>query len=110
MATLQIQIDDALKKEAEDLFFSLGLDIATAVRIFLNAAVENAGIPFSVQHQAIPISPQKGNYRGCHRQNLNEPYNALEEEVDSMMEEYLTQKQAISESKRSKRVSYKDIT
>ena len=51
MATLQIRIDDVLKQEADALFASLGLDTTTAVRIFLNAAVENAGIPFSVQHR-----------------------------------------------------------
>lgn len=54
MATLQIRIDDTLKKEADTLFSSLGLDTSTAIRIFLNASVENAGIPFSVQHKTIP--------------------------------------------------------
>ena len=49
MTTIQIRVDDTLKKEADALFASLGLDTTTAVRIFLNAAVENAGIPFSVQ-------------------------------------------------------------
>ena len=48
MATLQICIDDALKKEADALFSSLGLDTSTAIRIFLNVSVENSGIPFSV--------------------------------------------------------------
>ena len=54
MATLQIRIDDTLKKQADILFSSLGLDTSTAIRIFLNASIENAGIPFSVQHKAIP--------------------------------------------------------
>ena len=47
MATLQIRIDDMLKKQADTLFSSLGLDTSTAIRIFLNASIENAGIPFS---------------------------------------------------------------
>ena len=54
MATLQIRIDDTLKKQADTLFSSLGLDTSTAIRIFLNASIENAGIPFSVQHKTIP--------------------------------------------------------
>lgn len=36
MATLQIRIDDTLKKQADTLFSSLGLDTSTAIRIFLN--------------------------------------------------------------------------
>ncbi len=46
MATLQIRVDDNLKKEADALFAGLGLDTSTAIRIFLNAAIEHAGIPF----------------------------------------------------------------
>ncbi len=51
-----IRIDDTLKKDADELFSSLGLDISTAIRIFLNVSVENEGIPFSVRHRAIPKS------------------------------------------------------
>lgn len=40
MATLQIQIDDTLKNNSDMLFSSLGLDMPTAVRIFLTAAQE----------------------------------------------------------------------
>jgi len=87
MATLQIRIDDTLKKDADSLFASLGLDTTTAVRIFLNAAVENAGIPFSVQHRALPVSLQEAIYDTRHRQNLHGPFNTAEEAVSSMLEE-----------------------
>ena len=55
MATLQIRIEGNLKKEADALFTSLGLDTSTAVRIFLNAAIEYNGIPFAVQHKVAGI-------------------------------------------------------
>ena len=35
MATLQLRVDDELKKKSDDLFQSLGLDTSTAIRIFL---------------------------------------------------------------------------
>ena len=73
MATLQIRIDDTLKKQADTLFSSLGLDTSTAIRIFLNASIENAGIPFSVQHKAIPYSLQEAVYDSRFRRNqINE--------------------------------------
>lgn len=87
MATLQIRVDDTLKKEADALFASLGLDTTTAVRIFLNAAVENAGIPFVVQRRTYPPSLKEALLDSRQRQNLNGPFDTAEEAVASMLEE-----------------------
>ena len=87
MATLQIRVDDTLKKQADTLFSSLGLDTSTAVRIFLNAAIENSGIPFSVQHKAIPFSLQEAIFDSRFQQNLNGPFENAEEAVTSMLED-----------------------
>lgn len=87
MATLQIRIDDTVKQQADTLFSSLGLDTPTAVRIFLNASIENAGIPFSVQHKAVPYSLQEAIYDSRLRKNLNGPFDSAEDAVASMLEE-----------------------
>lgn len=87
MSTLQIRIDDALKREADSLFASLGLDTSTAVRIFLNAAVENGGIPFSVQHRELPPALREAVYDSRYRRNLSGPFDTAEEAVASMLEE-----------------------
>lgn len=87
MATLQIRIDDSLKKQADTLFSSLGLDTSTAIRIFLNACVENDGIPFSVQHKAIPYSLQEAICDSRLRRNLNGPFENAEDAVASMLED-----------------------
>lgn len=51
MATtvLQVRIDENLKNEAQVLFDNLGLDIPTAIRIFLKKAVNEKGIPFDLK-------------------------------------------------------------
>ena len=87
MATLQISIDDTLKKQADALFSSLGLDTSTAIRIFLNASVENSGIPFSVQHKTVPHSLQEAVYDSRFRKNLNGPFDNAEDAVASMLED-----------------------
>ena len=84
MATLQIRIDDTLKKQADS---SLGLDTSTAIRIFLNASIENDGIPFTVRHKAIPLSLQEAVYDSRFRKNLNGPFDSAEDAVASMLEE-----------------------
>ena len=44
----QIRIDSSLKKEASELFSKLGLDMSSAVNIFLRQCVLREGIPFEV--------------------------------------------------------------
>ena len=50
MAMLQIRVDDDLKEEASVLFEKLGMDLSTAVRMFLKKSVTVGGIPFDVTY------------------------------------------------------------
>lgn len=45
---IQVRIDDALKKDAEALFNDLGLDVPTAIRLFLKQSLIHNGIPFAI--------------------------------------------------------------
>lgn len=45
---LSIRMDTELKKQAEQLFSELGLNMTTAFNIFLRQAVRQQGIPFEV--------------------------------------------------------------
>jgi len=49
---IQIRVDDALKKDAETLFNDLGLDIPTAIRLFLKQSLIHNGIPFAIVRTA----------------------------------------------------------
>ena len=46
---LNIRIDSELKKSAESLFKDLGLNMSSAITMFLKSAVSNDGIPFEVK-------------------------------------------------------------
>ena len=50
MATvvLQTRVDAETKLEAESLFDSLGLDITTAIRLFLRQSINQQRIPFDI--------------------------------------------------------------
>lgn len=43
-----ITIDADVKKQAQELFADLGLDLSTAINIYLKKAVAEQGIPFDV--------------------------------------------------------------
>lgn len=45
----QIRIDSEIKKQANELFSSLGLDMSTAVNLFLYQCVLRGGLPFNVE-------------------------------------------------------------
>ncbi len=48
-APTQIRIDPEIKKQANDLFHRLGLDMSSAVNLFLHQCVMHGGLPFAVQ-------------------------------------------------------------
>ena len=45
----QIRVDSEIKKQACELFSSIGLDMSTAVNLFLYQCVLRGGLPFSVE-------------------------------------------------------------
>jgi len=47
-AVLQTRVDTETKLEAETLFDSLGLDITTAIRLFLRQSINQQRIPFDI--------------------------------------------------------------
>lgn len=46
---LQVRIDENLRRQAAEIYTQLGLDLPTAIRIFLTRSVQVRGIPFSMQ-------------------------------------------------------------
>ena len=54
MATtnINVRVDTELKKSAENLFDDLGLNMTTAITMFLKSEVSNDGIPFEVKRKA----------------------------------------------------------
>jgi len=87
MANLQVRLNDDLKARADELFSSLGFDTSTAVRIFLNAAIEHNGLPFEVKHSELSQEMIQAAYDSRNRVNLNGPYDTAEEAVRAMLED-----------------------
>ena len=49
MSTIAVRVDDKLKAEAAELFDSLGIDMSTAVKMFLIQSVQTRSIPFALK-------------------------------------------------------------
>lgn len=44
MATISVRVNDELKEESKDLFNKLGIDMSTAITMFLTKSVREGGI------------------------------------------------------------------
>lgn len=53
MATtnINVRVDSVLKQEAEALFNDLGLNMSSAINLFLRSAIIHNGIPFEIKRQ-----------------------------------------------------------
>lgn len=49
MATINFRVDDNVKVQAARVFDEIGLDVTTALNIFLRAAIYYNGIPFELR-------------------------------------------------------------
>jgi len=49
MSQIAVRVDDKLKKDATEVFNDLGLDMSTAVKLFLKQSVLTKSIPFDVK-------------------------------------------------------------
>lgn len=55
MAQVNIRLDDDLKNQADELFEELGLNMTTAVTMFVRQSVREGGIPFEVTTKVDPF-------------------------------------------------------
>lgn len=49
MTTMNIRVDEEVKRQAEQICQELGMNLSTAVNIFLRQTVRMGGIPFDVR-------------------------------------------------------------
>ena len=105
MTTLQIDIDSTTKKAADSLFDAIGIDTATAVKMFISAAIDARGMPFATRktHGVIEVNDGYGSYiceyghlhdysklKGKLEESLNEtegPFNSVDDLFKSLDDE-----------------------
>jgi len=71
---IQVRIDEKLKKRVEKIFENLGLDTATAIRVFFKKVYLTGGIPFDIRDDG---------YHRCSSEQLKRIEKAYQESLDS---------------------------
>ena len=84
-ATINVKTDSELKKQAENLFSDLGMNMTTAFNVFLRQAVIENRIPFEITRD--PYSLEKAVSDTRSRTNLYGPFDSAKDAVTSMLED-----------------------
>ena len=69
-----ISLDPELKKEAVELFSSFGLDLSTAIGMFLSQSVREGKIPFEIRNvkKPKPAADKEEEHSGEYMKYINE--------------------------------------
>lgn len=98
MAVLQVRVDDDLKNQASVIFNELGIDLSTAIRMFLKRTVLEKGIPFGTKLDDVTL---KGILAIDRMRSISEKNGNSNMTLDDINEEI---RLAREESKRKKEV------
>ena len=85
MANVQIRLDDNLRKQAQLVAQGMGLDLSTAVRLFLTQMVRENGLPFRpVAAPLYAVKNQEVLEKAIAKRNAgkDEPVDGLEKPED----------------------------
>jgi len=56
MAQASSRIDDRLKSEADDIFNGMGMNLSTAITIFIRQTIDRRALPFEVRACSNPLA------------------------------------------------------
>ena len=88
LKSTNIKIEEDLKKQAQQLFSDLGMDMTTAVNIFLCQAVKEQAIPFRIGKPAPNAETPEALAEVAEMKKFPDRYKGYTD-VDGMMKELL---------------------
>lgn len=86
---LNIRVDRDVKEQAQQIFLQLGLDMTTAVNVFLRQAIFFGGLPFEVRTKA-PNKETRAALAEVQQMKADPSIGKAYTDVDEMMQELLS--------------------
>ena len=83
--TMTIRTNSEVKRSASELFNDLGLDMSTAINMFLRECIRKDGIPFEVSRKEIPNRKTRRAIKNAvNDKNMVGPFKTVEELMESL--------------------------
>lgn len=81
--TMTIRTNSEVKKIAAALFDDLGLDMSSAINMFLRECIRKDGIPFEISRKEIPnLRTRRAIKNAVEGKNMVGPFKTVEEAMD----------------------------
>ena len=84
-SSMNIRMDTEVKTRAQALFAQFGLDMTTAINMFLRQSIRVRGVPFDLRLDHIPSLEQA--VRDVEEGRVYGPYKTAEAAIASMLED-----------------------
>ncbi len=82
--TINIRLDSEVKKAAQDLFSELGMDMTTAVNIFLRQSIREQCIPFEIKLDKPNHLTTATLYDAENKKNVCGPFDSVEDLMEDL--------------------------
>ena len=84
VTNLNVRVDENLKKRAEELLGELGMNMSTAINVFLRQLVRVNGIPFEIKAD-VPNAETLAAIEDVENgRNLHGPFHSVEELMEDL--------------------------
>jgi DNA-damage-inducible protein J len=81
---LNIRVDEELKRKAETLFNELGLNMSTAMNMFLRCSVRYGGIPFELRIEKPNIETLSAIDDVNNNRNMSKTFDSVNDLVEDL--------------------------
>ena len=79
-----ISIDSEVKAKAQELFAELGLDLSTAINIFLKQSIFERSIPFAIRRDMPNETTLKAMDDAENDENMFGPFDTVDEMMEAL--------------------------
>lgn len=84
MTTIQVRVNDELKKEAYQVFEKMNLSPSDAIRLFLRYVSENEKLPFSEVSVVVGEQDEDEDILAVVRERLKKPCKRIRVNIDDL--------------------------
>lgn len=82
--TMNIRVDSDVKNNAKEIFAELGMDLTTAVNIFLRQSIREHGMPFQLKLRVPNDETLEAIRQVNNKEDLSKPFSSISELIEDL--------------------------
>jgi len=83
---INIRVDSELKRKAESVYAELGMNLSTALNVFLRASVRSNGLPFDLRLNADLVESERRNEAESTGNGLSRVFEGVDVQTEDAVE------------------------